>query len=82
VKAKLSYSGVVLEDLAKQAHKTLDTLATKELDRERIDKLWAQFWETNNQLKSMIQKFEPLEEIFATYVGLRLLPADSLPDTF
>lgn len=75
--AGASYGVEVLEELSMHAHKTLHRLATEErLSRGEIAKLWEEFWQTNDQIKSFVKKFEPIEEIFATYMGLRFLPPE------
>ena len=70
-----SYSGRVLDDLSKSNHTALNILATEAgLSRSQIGKLWEEFWITNNRIKRLVQKFELVEEIFATYLGMRFLP--------
>jgi hypothetical protein len=69
------YCGRILDELSKYAHRTLEILATEErLSAGEITKLWEEFWQTNDRIESLVQKFEPVEEIFATYMGLRFLP--------
>jgi hypothetical protein len=71
------HGGSVLDELSKRNHKALNILATEErLSRGEIAKLWKEFWHTNEQIKTLVTKFEPIEEIFATYLGLRFLPMD------
>jgi hypothetical protein len=71
------HGGRVLDELSKNNHKTLNILATEErLSRGEIAKLWREFWHTNEQIKTLVAKFEPIEEIYATYLGLRFLPTD------
>jgi hypothetical protein len=67
-------SGVVLDELSKRTHKTLDILATKRLSADQTAELWEIFDQTNQQIDNLVHKFEPIEEIFATYVGMRFLP--------
>jgi hypothetical protein len=74
--ARLTHSGVVQDELAKQAHKTLYTLATKRLSRAQIVRLWKEFAQTNKQIVRLAQKLEPIEEIFATYLAMCLLPTE------
>ncbi|HEX3036954.1 MAG TPA: hypothetical protein VHT73_17845 [Thermodesulfobacteriota bacterium] len=69
------HCGRVLEALSKRTHNNLHRLATeKGLSHEEIAELWVEFWQTNERIQHLVQKFEPIEEIFATYIGLRYLP--------
>jgi hypothetical protein len=62
--------------LSKRCHITIATLATERLSREEIAELWAEFWQTNKQIEHLARKFEPIEEIYATYFGMSLLPIE------
>jgi hypothetical protein len=71
-------SGKALEELAYNSQMTLGALAVlEELPTEKIDELWEQFETIRGYIDELVKKFEPIEEIFATYVGLRLLPVDT-----
>ncbi|MGI0023526.1 MAG: hypothetical protein ACREA4_00095 [Nitrososphaera sp.] len=72
----MSHSGGVIDKLSKQAHKTMDRLTTEELSSEQIADQWAQFVKINNKIFYLVKKFEPIEEIIATYIGMRLLPTE------
>jgi len=75
--ANSSHSGVVLEKLSELAHAILILLTQeKKLSRKETFKLWVQFEETNKQIVHLVKKFEPVEEIFATYLGLRWCPIE------
>jgi hypothetical protein len=74
--AMWAHCGLVLERLSEDAHKILDILATERLSREEIAELWAEFWQTNKQIGHLARKFEPIEEIFATYIGVIGLPPE------
>jgi hypothetical protein len=67
-----------LEALAYNSQIMLGRLAIlEELTAEEIDELWEQFESIRGHIDDLVQKFEPIEEIFATYVGLRCLPVDA-----
>jgi hypothetical protein len=71
------HGGRVLDELSNSTHKTLHILATEErLSRGEIAKLWREFWNTNEQIETLVAKFEPIEEIYATYAALHFLPTD------
>jgi hypothetical protein len=71
------HGGRILDKLSYSNHKTLHILATEErLSRGEVDKLWREFRHTNKQIETLVAKFEPIEEIFATYVGLHFLSTD------
>jgi hypothetical protein len=75
--ALLSHSGLVLDGLSEDAHYLLSLLATEEgLSREEIAEGWKLFWETDKRIKYLERKFEPIEEIFATYFGMICLPPE------
>jgi hypothetical protein len=79
--AKASYSAMIQEQWAINTHKTLEILMNYSLSPEEISEHWTRFWESNNQLISSAHKFEPIEESFATYLGLYFLPSE-LRDQF
>jgi hypothetical protein len=72
----LLHIGFILDELSIRAHETLDRIATEKLTRKQTAGLWAQFVQTNEQITHLTQKFEPIEEIFATYIGLRYSPTE------
>src|SRR5262249_33085891 len=66
--AKVFASGEELEALAYNSHITLWALAMfEELSAEEIGELWERFEKTRERIDDLAQKFEPIEEIFATY---------------
>jgi hypothetical protein len=70
-------SGKTLETVAYDSQLALGTVAVLEdLSAEQIDELWERFETTRERINDIVEKFEPIEEIFATYVGLRFLPVD------
>lgn len=75
--ARFSQSGVLQDGLSKRIHKTLHTLATKSLSPKQIARLWEEFARSIEQSVRFADKFRPIEEIFATYIGLRLLPTEA-----
>jgi hypothetical protein len=75
--ARSCYSGVALDELSEAIHRTLRVFVlTEKLPGEWIEKFWAQFVQINTLLVYATQKFEPIEEIFATALGIRLLPTN------
>lgn len=73
--ARLWYSGVVLDELSKSVQVILYRIACDEsLSHEEVDQLWQRFSKTNQYIIDLVKKFEPIEEIFATYIGLRFSP--------
>jgi hypothetical protein len=72
--ARLFASGRVLDNLSEFSQGVLFALATFRLPPEQIPELWEKFQENNAEIQRLAQKFEPVEEIFATYVGLRFSP--------
>ena len=74
--ARNSHSGIVLERLSERTHNILYTLAAKRLSRKRIVDLWEQFWETNMYMIHLAKKFELIEEIFATFLGMNYMPPE------
>jgi len=75
--ARVFHSGSVLYELGERAHRSIDTLAaTENLSHREIGLLWEEFAQTNEQIVSVAQKFRPLEEIFANYIGMRFSPSE------
>ena len=73
---RFSHSGVIQDEWSKRRHQTLHTLSTKSLSPKQIAELWKELERINAQSECLAQKFEPIEEIFATYVGLHLLSTE------
>jgi hypothetical protein len=72
---RMFYSGVVIDELSKMVHESLGRLAGyKSLSGEEIDQLWETYSETNQYMSELVKKFEPVEEIYATYMGMRFSP--------
>jgi hypothetical protein len=71
------YSGIILTSRSMRAHELINSIMMKtESQREDIPQLWAEFTLVNTRLEVLVQKFEPIEEIFANYLGLQLSPPD------
>jgi hypothetical protein len=71
-----AHGGLVLDSLSEDAHNILYKLATEKLSREEIAEGWKLFWQIDKQIKHLVNKFEPIEEIFATYFSMICLPPE------
>jgi hypothetical protein len=75
--ARFTYSRVVQDQLSERLHTTLYTLATKKrLSQQKISQLWEEFQQTNEQFVNLARKFELIEEIYATYTAMTVLPPE------
>jgi hypothetical protein len=68
--------GARIGDLAEFSQQVLGYLATCRLNSELTSELWKKFRMCDASIKELAQKFEPVEEIFATYYGLRFSPIE------
>jgi hypothetical protein len=72
--ARRCHCGHVLDVASLDALSTLLKLAEDNLSPEQITEEWSKFWAINDCIYRLAEKFEPIEEIFANYVGLRFSP--------
>jgi hypothetical protein len=70
------YSGVILSAQAEHIHYALGILMENpEISPDEVTQTWKFFEQAHSNLIYLAQKFEPIEEIFAVYVGMLFLPS-------
>jgi hypothetical protein len=75
--ARWLYSSITINDQAAVLHHALNLLiTTPKVPPDDIIRFWKVFEKENNRLIYIVQRFEPIEEIFATYIGLRHSPPE------
>jgi hypothetical protein len=73
--AKWLYSGFILSAQAEEIYYGLSTLMTdREKPKDEVIEVWEFFEQANSNLIYLAKKFEPIEEIFAVYLGMLFLP--------
>jgi hypothetical protein len=75
--ARQLYIGEAIENLVLETHRLLAALAlVEEFSPELIGAGWEQVAKRNVHIDYIVRKYEPIEEIFATYYGLRFIPGN------
>jgi hypothetical protein len=70
------YSGVLLLEQAAHIHSALNKLMINpEISSDEVTQTWRFFERENSKLLNLAKKFEPIEEIFAVYLGMLFLPS-------
>lgn len=76
--AMWSYSGVFIDTLGELVQKIIRRLmSASPLSRKEIAELWEDFDKATKKIDYLVKKFEPIEEIFATYYAMRYLPDEN-----
>lgn len=73
--AKICHCGHALNEASREAHSILLNFEDN-FSPEQITEEWSKFRAVNDCIYRLSKKFEPIEEIFANYVGLRFSPTN------
>ena len=74
--AQWLHSGIVLTNRSMQVHQIINSLMKSEGSNTKLQ-LWTEFVLANARLEALVHKFEPIEEIFANYLALEIIPVDN-----